>query len=86
MPLGSFVNTTYFILRSGGKTMITFLFDCMYTWVVNLPAAYLLVTLTDLPIIVVYLMVQMTDIIKCVLGFILVRKGVWIHNIVSDSH
>ena len=86
MPLGSFVNTTYFILRSGGKTMITFLFDCMYTWVVNLPAAYLLVTLTDLPIIAVYLMVQMTDLIKCVLGFILVRKGVWIHNIVSDAH
>ena len=52
---------------------------------VNLPAAYLLVTLTDLHIVTVYLLVQMTDLIKCVLGFILVRKGVWIHNIVSDA-
>ena len=32
----------YFTLRSGGKTVVTFLFDSVFTWVIVVPAAYLL--------------------------------------------
>lgn len=81
-PLSGFANISYFTLRSGGKTIITFLFDSVFTWVINYPTAYLLVTLTNLPIVWVVLMVQCMDVIKCVLGFILLKKGVWIHNMV----
>ena len=28
-----------------------------------------------------YLICQSLEIIKCVVGFILVKKGVWIHNL-----
>ena len=82
-PLSGFANISYFTLRSGGKTVITFLFDSGVTWVVSYPAAYLLVTLTSLPIVWVVLMVQFMDIIKCILGFVLLKKGVWIHNMVA---
>ena len=82
-PLSGFANISYFTLRSGGKTVITFLFDSGFTWVVSYPAAYLLVTLTSLPIVWVVLMVQFMDIIKCILGFVLLKKGVWIHNMVA---
>ena len=36
MPINAFVNASYFTLRSGGKTVITFFFDCGYVWVVSL--------------------------------------------------
>ena len=82
MPLMSFCNSAYFILRSGGKTGITFLFDCGYTWVIAVPLAWSLVHLTGLGVVAIYLCVQMADFIKCVFGFILVKKGVWLNNMV----
>lgn len=85
MPLMSFANSSYFILRSGGKTALTFVFDCGFSWFVSLPAAYLLVRCTALPVVTIYLLVQLCDFIKCVLGFILVKKGIWINNMVSES-
>ena len=83
MPLAAFMHASYFTLRSGGKTMITFLFDSVFMWCVNIPCAYLLSRFTSLPIVPLYFFCQMIDIIKCVIGFVLVKKGVWIHNIVS---
>lgn len=83
MPLFSFCNSAYFILRSGGKTLITFLFDCGYTWVIAVPIAWCLVHLTGMPVLMVYLCVQLADIIKCAFGFILIRRGVWLNNMVA---
>jgi len=83
LPLMSFCNSAYFILRSGGKTIITFLFDCGYTWVIAVPVAWVLVHLTAMPVTLIYLCVQLADIIKVIFGFILVRKGVWMNNMVA---
>lgn len=44
--------------------------------------AFVLSRYTGLPVIVVYAMVQLGDIIKCIIGFILVKKGIWLQNIV----
>ena len=83
MPLMSFCNSAYFTLRSGGKTLITFLFDSGYTWVIAVPLAWCLVHLTALPVVTVYLLVQLADILKCVLGFMFLKKGVWMNNMVG---
>lgn len=85
MPIFSFCNTCYFTLRSGGKTLITFIFDCVFSWTISIPIAYLLVTLTGLDIVSIYLYVQLADLIKCIIGFILVKKGIWINNMVVES-
>lgn len=83
MPLAAFVHASYFTLRTGGKTIVTFLFDSVFLWCVSTPAAYVLSRFTALPIIQLYLSIQLLDIIKCTIGFILVKKGVWINNLVS---
>ena len=83
MPLYGFSNCEYFTLRSGGKTFITFLFDSCFTWVVSVPMAYCLSRFTGLNIVVIYLFVNGMDIIKCAIGFVLVKKGVWVRNIVK---
>lgn len=84
MPLYGFSNCEYFTLRSGGKTFITFLFDSCFTWVVSVPMAYCLSRFTGLNIVVIYLFVNSMDIIKCAIGFVLVKKGVWVRNIVKE--
>ena len=80
MPLNAFMNSTYFTLRSGGKTIITFLFDSFYIWVVDIPAAILLINYTDWNVILVYFLVQMMEIVKCIIGYVLVKRGVWLNN------
>lgn len=84
VPVNAFLNTSYFTIRAGGKTIITFLFDSAFMWLVSIPAAYLLTHLTTLPILPLFLYVQMLDLIKCVIGYVMVKKGIWISNIVVD--
>ena len=83
MPQNAFLHATYFTLRSGGKTIITFLFDSVFIWCVSVSIAFVLSRFTTLPVLGVYIMVQLGDIIKCIIGFILVKKGIWLHNIVE---
>lgn len=84
MPIAAFMHASYFTLRSGGKTIVTFLFDSVFLWCVSVPAAYLLSRYTTMPIIPLYLSIQLLDLVKCVVGFILVKKGVWIQNVVKQ--
>lgn len=85
MPLHGFLHSSYFTLRSGGKTIITFLFDGAFVWLVSVPIAFVLSRFTGLPVVWIFTMVQLGDCIKAVLGFILVKKGVWIQNIVASK-
>lgn len=85
MPFFAFAHGTYFTLRSGGKTMITLVFDCGFTWGLAFPLAFVLSRFTAMPIVPMFLCVQLLDVIKCIIGFILVKKGVWINNIVAKK-
>ena len=84
MPLHAFIHASYFTMRSGGKTIVTFLFDSVYLWCVNIPLAYVLSRFTGLPMAPLYLCCQLIDFIKCAIGFVLVKKGIWLNNIVSQ--
>jgi len=84
MPLQAFTHAAYFTLRSGGKTWITFLFDSVFVWIIVVPFAYCLSRFTTLGIIMVYLLVQATEIIKCLIGFFMVKSGMWTQNMVEE--
>ena len=83
MPMYAFTNSCYFTLRSGGKTFITFLFDCGAIWALMLPLAFCLTRFTDMPILPVYILCNSVDIIKCVIGAFLIRGGSWIQNLAA---
>ncbi len=85
MPLAAFMHAAYFTLRSGGRTFVTFLFDSVYVWIITIPTALLLINFTELSILPIYFFCQLVDIIKMTIGFILLKKGVWIRNIVSSK-
>lgn len=81
MPFNAYTNACYFTLRSGGQTMVTFLFDSCYVWTVCVPLAFVLSRFTALPIIPLYAICQSLDIIKSTIGAIMVHKGSWIQNL-----
>ena len=83
MPLQAFLNTVYFTIRSGGRTIITFLFDSGFSWCVAIPFVSCLVHFTGLEILTVYTLYYLLDIIKAVVGYILLKKGIWLRNIVT---
>lgn len=85
MPINALANACYFTLRSGGKTFITFLFDSFYVCVFTVPLAYGLHFL-GLSIVPLFLFCQLADIGKCVLGLIMIKKGMWINNIVKEQN
>ncbi|KIR02894.1 Multi antimicrobial extrusion protein (Na(+)/drug antiporter), MATE family of MDR efflux pump [Lachnospiraceae bacterium TWA4] len=85
LPQSAFMHATYFTIRSGGKTLITFLFDSVFVLVISVPLAFVLSRYTVLPMLVIFVCVQLADLIKCGIGFILVKKGVWMQNIVADA-
>ena len=86
MPIQGFLNACYFTIRSGGKTLITFLFDSFYVWVFSIPLAYVLGHYTMMPITMLYLICQLSDLIKCIIGFILVKQGKWAQNMVLNEN
>ena len=85
MPLYAFMHASYFTLRTGGKTLVTFLFDSVFLWGVSTPTAFIISRYTGMPVLTMFLCVQMIDLIKCLIGFILVKKGIWLQNLVKDS-
>ena len=84
LPIHSFAHVTYFTIRSGGRTVITFFFDAVYTWAVTVLLAFCLTRFTDLDIIRIYFCVQFIDILKLVIGLIMLRSDFWARNVVND--
>ena len=83
MPFNSYTNATYFTLRSGGQTLVTFLFDSCFVWVCSVPLAFCLSRFTGLPIVPLFAVCQSCELLKCLLGAYMLRKGTWIQNLVQ---
>ncbi|NLX75877.1 MAG: MATE family efflux transporter [Clostridiaceae bacterium] len=81
MPLHAIANASYFTLRSGGKTLVTFAFDSGVMWIVSVPLAFLLYA-GGLNIKVVFPIIQFSEIIKVIIGLTLIKKRVWVRTIV----
>ena len=84
MPFSAYTNATYFTLRSGGQTMVTFLFDSCFVWVCCVPLAFCLSRFVGLSILPLYIICQSTDFVKCAIGAGMLRQGKWIQNLTIE--
>ena len=82
MPHNAFLNAAYFTIRSGGKTIITFLFDSVFTWGVMVTTATVLLRFTGIDIVWAYFIVSFTELIKNAIGHAMVKSNVWLNQIV----
>jgi len=85
IPVYSFNVALYFTLRSGGDTKSTFMMDAGFMWIVPVPISLLLAYFTSLPVIYMFLIVQMLDIPKMLFGLSRYQKGHWIKNLALDT-
>ena len=83
MPLEALTQAFYFTLRSGGKTLILFFFDVVFSWAINVPLAFIIAEFTGIPILPMYAICQASYIIKVVFGYLMVKRGTWIRNIIN---
>ena len=79
--LQAYIFPVYFTLRAGGRTMTTFLFDCGSIWILSLPLAFFLSHYSNLHIFTIYAIVTCVDVIKCVIGWVMIRSGTWIQKL-----
>lgn len=84
IPVYSFNVALYFTLRSGGDTKSTMLIDSGYMWVVPVPVAMILSYFTQLPITMMFLIVQSLDIPKMLFGLHRYKKEHWVKNLAKD--
>ena len=80
LPFDCFAHGCYFTMRSGGNTAVTFLFDSVFSWVVNVPVAYMLAHFTGLGIMWVYTLSVSTVLIKCFVGAVFVHRRLWVNT------
>ncbi len=85
IPIVAFNISMYFTIRAGGDTKSTFIMDSGYMWVIQVPTIFILSRVTDLPITMLFLIVQLLEIPK--MGFALARykKGNWIRNLANPG-
>lgn len=85
MPFHSILHATYFTLRSGGKTMLTFIFDSGFATFVSLPLAFVLAKFTSLSAPAILACVNAIDALKLIWAIVLLKKGIWLNNLVSGD-
>lgn len=85
MPAHALAHGSYFTLRSGGQVMVTILFDSVFMWVIAIPVARILADFTTMSILFLFPICHGLEIIKAVLGLILVARKGWVKQLVSDG-
>lgn len=83
-PFRAYGNASYYTIRSGGNTVLTFFYDCGSIWALSAATAYGLTHFTNLGVVTVYLAVKLVEGIKCLIGTYLVAKGGWMTSIVDS--
>ncbi|MEG1524406.1 MAG: MATE family efflux transporter [Clostridia bacterium] len=83
LPIRGFTHLAYYTLRSGGRTMLTLMFDGGYVTLICLPVTYLLATYTDLSAVALFAVSLAAELSKSILAAIWIKKGTWMRNIVS---
>ncbi|MBQ2785292.1 MAG: MATE family efflux transporter [Oscillospiraceae bacterium] len=81
MPVHAYIHAVYFAMRSGGKTMITFFFDCGFIWLGSLPLAYSLSRFTAIPIVPLFILCSCMELLKSIIGYFIIRSDFWIRNL-----
>ena len=85
LPIHAFLHATYFTIRSGGKTFITFLFDAVYTWCVPAVLAFVLSRYTQANVVLMYFAIQFIDVVKLIIGLFMLRSDFWANDLTASN-
>ena len=83
MPLQAYIFPVYFTLRAGGKALATFIFDSGAVWATCIPLVFILSHYTSVHILVIFALCNSIDLLRCGIGYLLIRNGSWIQNLTA---
>lgn len=73
------------VLRSGGDTTFCLLLDTGGVWLIGIPMAFIGGLVLDLPIYVVYALVNIEEVVKFIIGIPRLVSKKWINNLTAES-
>jgi MATE family, multidrug efflux pump len=73
------------ILRSGGDTRYSLYMEAGGIWLVAVPAAVITGLVLHFPLIYIYIALSMEEVVKFILGFIRLRSGKWLKNVIQET-
>ena len=85
--LGRSINSTLIggIFSAGGDTKFGFICDTLTMWAFIVPVGYITSTVLQWPVMVVYFLLNLDEIVKLPAVFIHYRKYKWVRNIINDE-
>ncbi len=85
LPFYAYAHSAYFTIRSGGRVLITLLFDSVYMWAFVVPLVFVLSRFTPINIHWLFIVGQSVEIVKCIFGAILLAKSNWARQLVGKQ-
>lgn len=80
-PVMGLVHACYNTIRAGGKTLLTFINDSGFMWCVSVPLVFCLSAFTDLPILPIYFLCQVTEVLKLIVSLSIIKGNGWMQNL-----
>ena len=74
-------NSLFFVLRAGGRTSLVLIFDSCFGWIIQIPFSFLLLYVFNFQFIPLVITAYSIEIIKTIVGFILVLSKKWFKNL-----
>ena len=75
----------FYILRSGGQTLLTTLIDGTFIWLLEIPLQFILIKFTSLKLPMIYFYVLSLTFLKCILGLYFINKKTWLNNLTKKT-
>ena len=63
--------------------MLLSLIDGVFIWLIELPLQFILIKFTTLEISIIYAVVLFLELFKILIGYIFIRKNLWLNNLIS---
>ena len=74
-----------FTMRAGGDSLFLMFLDCGLVWSVGVPLAYAGVLLFGVEsVVVLFLLVQVEQVVRMILAGLRVRSGAWLRNLTDE--
>lgn len=73
------------VLRAGGDVVCSGVIDVVFLWLVGVPLVWIFGPGLGWPVVMVYLLTKVEEILKLVFSLRRLRSRKWIHNLVEDS-
>jgi putative MATE family efflux protein len=85
MPMWSWLNAQFAISRAGGDTAMGMITDLSVISLIFVPAAFALTFLTDIGPVEMFALIKLSDFVKIVICYKLMKKEKWVRNLTAGS-